>query len=92
MALLIRANGKCDKVYPADKDKFTLEEMQGFVAGLIEFIHLKGNRIMVINEEGRLDNLAVNPKATEMLQDEFVDDRVVDLVGDILLCDGSEIS
>jgi hypothetical protein len=58
----------------------TLSEMQACVGGYIELIHLKDGVILVVNEEGKLNNLKPNIIATELagLTDDYI-------VGDVLL-------
>src|SRR4051812_47856736 len=65
MAKLIRADGSQEDRTPANGLYFTLEELQGFVGGLIEMIDL-GEGMMVLNEEGKLISLPFNPKATRI--------------------------
>lgn len=63
---VIRVNGKIDKVLPEDGISFSLEELQTVVGGHIEIVALFDGRMMVLNEEGKLDNLPVNVVATGM--------------------------
>ena len=58
----------------------TLSEMQACVGGYIELVHLKDGVILVVNEEGRLNNLKPNIIATELAG--LSDDHIV---GDVLL-------
>lgn len=44
----------------------TLEEMQETVGGYIERIYLEDDQVMIMNEEGKLERLPVNDKATDM--------------------------
>lgn len=49
--------------------KMTLEEMQKAVGGYIELCPTKpgsGRRVLVVNEEGLLKDLPVNPEATKL--------------------------
>ena len=50
---LIKTDGSVQKVQPANGSDFTLEELQGFVDGLIEIIDIGSDMIMVVNEEGK---------------------------------------
>lgn len=52
-ALLIKTDGSVQKAYPANGSDFKLEELQGFVEGLIEIIDIGSDVIMVVNEEGK---------------------------------------
>ena len=58
----------------------TLSEMQACVGGYIELIYLKDGVILVVNEEGKLNNLKPNIIATELAG--ISDDHIV---GDVLL-------
>lgn len=58
----------------------TLSEMQACVGGYIELVHLKDGVILVVNEEGKLNNLKPNIIATELAG--ISDDHIV---GDVLL-------
>lgn len=62
-AILIKTDGRMQGVRPANGGDFSLEELQGFVEGLIEIIDLTPNVIMVVNEEGK-GLLEPNPAAT----------------------------
>ena len=42
----------------------TLAEMQDFVGGNIELVYLNDDEVMVIDEEGKMKDKAVNPHAT----------------------------
>lgn len=65
MREIIYPNGEtmpfeCTGEYP------TLEELQKAVDGYIEMVTLNDGRVMIINEEGKLKGLELNPVATEM--------------------------
>lgn len=65
MARVIRVDGTQEEVEPGDGLRFSLEELQGFVGGLIEFIDL-GEGYMIVNEEGKLIGLPYNQVATRI--------------------------
>jgi hypothetical protein len=70
-------------VYPENKKTFELEELQAVVGGLIEFIYLPNNRIMVINEEGKFNGSKPNTVATLLVAEHLeAGDRIF---GDVLL-------
>ena len=90
MAQLIKSNGEISKVLPGNGKVFTLQELQSFVGGYIEFRHMDGE-IMVMNEEGKIMGLPDNQEATNVLSELKAiasDDYVV---GDVLICLKKEI-
>ena len=87
MATLIKSNGEETKVLPNNKTDFSLDELQNYVGGLIETVRTKDNKIMVINEEGKINELPINYKATEMYKYNLFDF----IVGDVLICNETEI-
>lgn len=68
MALLIKAGKQSKTVSPANGDKFTLEELQGYVDGFIERIDLQNGKAMYINEDGKALRLPYNATATVILK------------------------
>lgn len=77
-------------VQPANGTDFTLEEMQAIVGGDIELVFLNETEIMVVNEEGKINDLAYNSAATRILIENHpsVSDYIV---GDVLVCDNKQI-
>lgn len=65
MAQLLRADGTTQEIKPTKGKMFTLEELQTFVGGYIEAVHL-GKKIMMVNEEGKLQHLPPNKQATNI--------------------------
>ena len=67
------------------KGKFvSLEEMQEIVGGYIQFVYW-GSKIIVIHEEGKLLDFAINPFATAVYRDIIgVDDYIA---GNVLIID-----
>ncbi len=86
-AKVLKTNGDEVVVTPVNGKDFSLKELQGFVGGYIEIIHV-GNQIMVLNEEGKLQGLAYNDKATKIMVDNHYHDYAV---GDVLVCNPSMI-
>ena len=67
MALLIRPDGSTRTVL-AEGSSFTLEEMYFLLdCSMIQPVYLEDDRIMVIDEEGKLKPHFVNSLATELL-------------------------
>ena len=53
MAILIQHSATITQpIKPKNGHDFTLDEMQAFVGGHIEFVHLDDDMILCINEEG----------------------------------------
>ena len=97
MATLYRYNepdnafATCEEetVEPKNGTDFTLEELQGYVGGYIEIIHLNDGRIMVINEEGKLLGLPLNMLATIQYQLSY--GPLDQIVGNALVCKNTEV-
>jgi hypothetical protein len=87
MATLIKSNGEETNVLPKNKTDFQLTELQKFVGGLIEIVKTKDGRTMVINEEGKINDLPINQKASELYQYNEFDF----IAGDVLICNENEI-
>lgn len=101
MALLILADGHYDVIKPKNGKFFSLEELQEFVGGMIEYIgphrlvratlgsgllRVTNQTLMVINEEGKLNNLPVNELATSLYRNGHIDP----IVGDVVVLTGKE--
>lgn len=64
---IIHEDGTTEESYT--RTKLTLKELQSYVGGYIEVSSCRKNDedfMMIINEEGRLQNLGVNKTASEM--------------------------
>lgn len=88
MAEIVFTNGKKKIVRPKNCTDFQLEEMQKIVGGYIETLRIGGDRIMVVNEEGKLKDLEVNEEATHIARCNGYADIIV---GDVLICDDDQI-
>lgn len=89
MAKVIKAAGAITDVQPKNGKFFELEELQKVVGGYIEIINLGNDEIMVVNEEGKLEDLPYNFFATQMYQRST---RALDYIaGDALVCLSSQI-
>lgn len=90
MAMLLHADGTVEEVQPTNGTDFQLDELQGFVGGYIEIVPLHGTtQILVVNEEGKLTGLPVNPAATAVWEVVYGPTDVV--VGDALFCDTDQV-
>ena len=91
MATLFDPDGSEREVRPANGSDFKLDELQAFVGGYIEIVHPQGRRwrqkLLVINEEGKLQGLPLNARASEIYSAPF--DVIV---GPALLCHNREVS
>ncbi len=88
-AIHIKTDGTETPVYPENGTDFNLKEMQGFVGGYVEVITLSNGKIMLLNEEGKVDGLPVNKVATQMTRDVLSAGDMV--IGDVLICDDNQI-
>ena len=81
--MLYKANCSMREIAPRDGRHYTLEELQGFVGGYIELVYSKdGERVMVVNEEGKLQGLAPNVWGTNWAYEQGMTDYIV---GDVAL-------
>lgn len=94
MALLIKSEDyvtSYELVKPKGKT-FSLEELQKFVGGYIEIVHVADGKLcMVVNEEGKINHLPMNPVATRLfsvLAPAPINDFIV---GNVLICGSDEI-
>lgn len=94
MALLIKVDDlvtNYEQVKPKG-ETFSLEELQKFVGGYIEIIHVaNGELCMVVNEEGKILGLPINHIATRLhicLNTRPFFDVIV---GNVLICGSNEI-
>lgn len=62
---LLMVDGTSKQVTPKNGTDYSLDELQGFVDGLIEIVSSpNGEQIMVLNEEGLLLDLEINHEAS----------------------------
>ena len=95
MAKHIKINGEELEVKPKDGKRFTLEELQGFVGGTIDFAYMPSGRVLVVNDNGKLEGLERNDRATQIWQAEYpIEKYPVNndglIVGDVLLMSREE--
>lgn len=88
MAQHILTTGEIQEITPQNGTFFKLHELNEFVGGYIELVYLSDNRLMVVNEEGKIMGLPVNIKATREVVMSGINDVIV---GDVLICDDSQI-
>lgn len=69
MALLWKVGAKIpETIEPKDGSKYTLEELQEYVGGYIECIPFFNDLLLIVNENGKLDNFEENVYATMVVQ------------------------
>ena len=85
---IIRTDGSHTEYPPANGKYYTLRELQhGIGDGLIQIVHTKDGRSMVIDGEGKLKGLPVNPIATYLYPYGGEDP----IVGDVVVCNPDTI-
>lgn len=92
LAKLIKSNGIVESVKPRNGKTFSYDELSKFFGGYIELIYPRGkaDSILVLNEDGKIIGLPINPLATEILKESGGMPGDV-IVGDCLLCHSSQI-
>lgn len=78
-----------EDVEPTNGRDFSLEELQGYVDGLIEIVPLTDGEIMVVNEEGYINNLPLNPLATAIFRDATGNDGYI--FGNVVICSDGQV-
>ena len=75
----VKANTDEDqfKVIDLKKNTPTLKEAQEFVGGMVECITFPNGDLLLINEEGKLINLPLNPEATALWRATFDNDNYI---------------
>lgn len=80
---LVACSGEVKEIV-FSKKMIALKEMQECVGGYIEFVWLRDNKILVVNEDGKIQGLPDNPIATKIIREQGISDHIV---GDALLID-----
>lgn len=86
-SVIITTDGLQKKVDPVNGKDFSLEELNEIVNGYIEILHI-GDKLLVCNEEGKLQNLQYNATATRLINAAGIKDYIV---GNALFCDKDKI-
>lgn len=88
-AKIIYTDKESEDYIPKNGNTFELTEMQEIVGGYIEIIRLNDGRIMIVDEEGKLNNKEVNIPATNILRrDHYTTDYIV---GTAIVCDADMV-
>ena len=84
-AKIIYTDKEDEDYTPKNGKTFEFDELKGIVGGWIEIIRLKDGRIIVIDEEGKSKDKAVNIPATNIMRrDHYTTDYIV---GTAIVCD-----
>ena len=84
-AKIIYTDKEAEDYTPKNGKTFELDELQGIVDGNFEIVRLKDGRIIVIDEDGKLKDKAVNIPATNIMRrDHYTTDYIV---GTAIVCD-----
>jgi hypothetical protein len=87
VAILYKTDGTMEEVKPRSGTKFELEELQKIVGGWIEIVRTLDGKKMVINEEGKNKQMALNILATRI----YIYGRHDPIVGPALVVTGREM-
>ena len=73
----LKANTAADqfKIIEDQKDEPNLKQAQDFVGGMVQGIQFPNGDYMIMNEEGKLLNLPLNPEATALWRSTFTKDK-----------------
>jgi hypothetical protein len=91
VAILLKADGGVEEIRPADGRTFVLDELQALVGGFIEVVRARDGRWLVINEDGKRQNLQLNVLASIKYKSAGVARPSDVIVGDVLLADNAEM-
>jgi hypothetical protein len=84
---LITSSGNIKEIV-FSKKMVTLKEMQECVEGYIEFVWLSDGKILVVNEDGKIQGLEQNHVATSIIMEHGINDHIV---GNALLIDSKYV-
>ena len=75
-SVIVTPSGSMKEVKPMNGEKFTLFELQQHVGGYIEIIYLTNDKLLVVDEEGKLKGKPLNRIATGWLNADGIIDYV----------------
>jgi len=87
-AQLVSTNGDVKSVKPKNNKTFSLKELQSYVDGYIQIVKTRDDRLMIMNEEGKINNLPYNEIATSL----YIYGSHDVVVGNVLVTDKELIS
>ena len=76
-------------IEPQNGTDYQLGELQGYVDGLIEIVPLTDGEIMVLNDEGLINDLPINPLATAIFQQATGSPDYI--FGNVVICKETEV-
>lgn len=83
---IIKSDGIEIEILPENGKDFSLEEMQKIVGGYVEIIGCNDqNFVCILNEEGKIQELPLNEKATALVNKIIAPDDFI--VGDVLVAE-----
>lgn len=85
MAFIIWADGNLE----VNDDKLTLEYMQKVVGGYIEIVPLQDGRLLVCNEEGKIQGLPENKHATMIWEESYGKTDII--MGNVIITNEKEL-
>ena len=91
MAQIIKTDGQIVPVEPKNGTDFQLDELQQIVGGYVQLFPLanEAGEVMVMNEDGKIEGLPMNNKATELAAKRLFQGDYI--VGDVLVCKTEQI-
>lgn len=87
-AVIVTPSGSMRNLMPMNGKKFSLFELQQYVGGYIEIVYLKKDKILVVDEEGKLKGKPINRIATGWLNADGIIDYVA---GTAILMDSNQM-
>jgi hypothetical protein len=90
MATIYKASGEQTNIAPKNRKFFELKELQHIVGGYIQNVYLNDGTILILNEDGKLEQLSLNTRATEIFRKSFPDSPDY-IVGDALITESKFI-
>lgn len=87
---LIKSNGEESIVQAKKGNKMDYKELQAYVKGTFDIVGLKDRRIMYVNDNGKLNALPINHKASDLFIErypliEYPENNDQTIVGDVLI-------
>lgn len=85
-ACLMDTLGAIKIVVPVNGCFFNLQELQSIVGGYIQILELKDDKLMIVNEEGKVNGLDFNFRATSLALHSGAISSNDYIVGDVIIC------